>query len=375
ISNYAFSFYIEPLQVEFGWTRTQINGALSMWALGSLTAPFLGRFMDKNGSRQVIVFSLLLMALSFLLRPLMTELWHWYGLSVMQFICFSGAALLPAGRLVGVWFPKTRGRVMGLTMMGNNFGGLVMPPIVSLLLLVGSWQSSYLILGIVTVGLAVFSFFAIREPEVAKDDSRYGTSTSVLTGWTMRQVLRNRAFYVVTLVIVLGNFIYSMVLSQVFVHLTTEGISKGVAAAALSVLAACGMAGKLVFGYITERVPTRFVMMLSFSGQIVGMLLFLNPANPIMMWVGVSLFGFCMGAFGALGPLLVQESFGIKYFGSIMGSISLAMAVSFALGPIIAGLSFDHTGQYHIALYTMIAMLGLGIVLLTQARVRPFGES
>jgi len=369
--NYAFGFFIEPLELEFGWSRTQINASLSLWALGSLTAPVFGRLMDKYGSRPVMMFCLIVVAVSFLLRPFMTELWHWYGLSTLQFLCTSGIAVLPAARLVGVWFPKTRGRVMGLTMMGNNFGGLVVPPIIGAVLVAASWKMGYVTLGIATMVIAAVAFIAVREPGQRNEKmSNGGRPRDVLTAWTVQQVLRNRAFYIVTLAILLGSFIYGMVLSQMFVHLTVEGISVGVATAALSGVAGCGMGGKFVFGYLSERIPTRFVMMLSFVGQISGLLLILNPTNPVMLWLGVPIFGVCMGAFGALGPLLVQENFGIKFFGSIMGLVNLATIVSFALGPIIAGLSFDLTGEYQTAFLVMIGMLGFGIVVLTQAHVR-----
>ena len=48
-SQYAFGLFIEPLQAEFGWTRTQISAGLSFTAVGSLAAPWLGRVMDRRG--------------------------------------------------------------------------------------------------------------------------------------------------------------------------------------------------------------------------------------------------------------------------------------------------------------------------------------
>ena len=126
-SNYAFGFYVEPLEETFGWSRTAISASLSFGAIGSLTAPLLGRFMDNYGARPLLAGSLALFGLSFVLRPLMTELWHFYALSFLQFFMFSGMNMLPAGRLVGLWFPKSKGRAMGFAMMGNNFGGLTVP--------------------------------------------------------------------------------------------------------------------------------------------------------------------------------------------------------------------------------------------------------
>jgi MFS family permease len=192
----------------------------------------------------------------------------------------------------------------------------------------------------------------------------------VLAGWTVRETLRVRAFYIITLVVLLGNFVYTVVVAQVYAHFRAEDVSKAQASIALSVVAAAGMVGKFSFGYLTERIPARFVMMLSFACQIVGLMLMLNPAHPALMWTGVPLFGLGMGAFGALSPLLVQEGFGLKSFGTIMGLVNLATVVPFALGPLLAGLSYDTAGSYKIAFFVMAGMQVVGILLLTQARVR-----
>ena len=384
-SNYAFSLFVEPLEDSFGWRRTYISASLSFMALGSLAGPLLGSLMDRHGARPIMTVSLVLIGLSFVLRPLMTELWHWYGLSALQFIAFSGAAILPAGRLVGLWFPEKRGRVMGITMMGNNFGGLAIPPLVGLALGSGnSWQTAYFTLGLAAIALAVVALVVIVEPgprarALVKKSPSLTPGTGSLTpetgaarvrvieGWTFRQAIRTRAFFAVTVAIMLGNFTYTTVLAHVSVHLEGRDISETSAIWAISVLAASGMAGKVLLGYMTERVAARFVMMVAFGGQIVGIILMMAAVSGGAMWVSVGLFGFFMGSFGALAPLLVQDSFGIKNFGSIMGIISATTVVSFGIGPILAGLSFDFFEGYGPVFVGVAVAFGVAALALTQA--------
>ena len=45
-SNYAFGLYVDPLEGEFGWTRTAIAGSLSFAAIGGLTGPLLGQKLN-----------------------------------------------------------------------------------------------------------------------------------------------------------------------------------------------------------------------------------------------------------------------------------------------------------------------------------------
>lgn len=60
--------------------------------------------------------------------------------------------------------------------------------------------------------------------------------------------------------------------------------------------------------------------------------------------VAVPLFGYFHGAFVALFQLVVQDAFGIRSYGSIMGSINLSTIVPFGIGTILAGAPFDLTG-------------------------------
>ena len=96
---YAFGLFIGPLEEEFGWQRTAISASLAFVAVGSLIAPFLGRYMDGRGARPLMAWSLLIAAASFLFRPFMSQLWHWYVLSFLQYVALAGATNLPAGRL------------------------------------------------------------------------------------------------------------------------------------------------------------------------------------------------------------------------------------------------------------------------------------
>ena len=379
-SNYAFGLFVEPLERSFAWPRTAISASLSFMAVGSLTGPMIGRAMDRYGARPVMTVSLLIFGCSFLLRPFIQELWHLYVLSFVQFVAFSGTAVLPAGRLVGIWFPDSRGRMMGLATMGNNFGGLTMPLLAGLVMASGtdwpvvgggdgaSWQAAFVVIGAISVAIALVSLAVIHErpPPRGSGDVRSRDAKPALRGWTVHEALRTRGFYALTLSMALATFTYSAVLPHVGAHLEIEGLSDAVVLTAVALLAACGMAGKLLFGYVAERITARHTLMLTLTGQCLAVLLMVvEPSHPLV-WVSVSMYGLFMGSFGVLSTLIVQEAYGLRYFGSISGMAGMASVVSMVLGPVLAGASADITGGYGLAFVGIAAMFVVAALALSQ---------
>jgi MFS family permease len=372
---YAFGLFIDPLQDSFGWQRTAVSASLSFAAVGSLTSPLLGKFMDRFGARPLMAVSLTIMGTSFLLRPLMTELWHWYALSFLQYLAFSGSAGLPAGRLVGIWFAKSRGRVMGITTMGNNFGGFIVPLITGFLLASGNWEAAFLILAGLTYFVALLSILVIRERPDRRPgpDGQWavGAIPPELEGWTLREALHSRSFYTIGVALSLGAFTYSAVLPQISDHLISQGMSRTTVPFAISLLAAFGMMGKLSFGYLSERFTARRMLMVSLSGQIVFIAMIVRFPTEPMAWLVAPAFGLFMGAFGALVPLLVQETFGLRNFGTIAGLISTASVIPFFSGPLLAGSSFDIADSYGPGFLIVAVMFALAVATLSQGGAVP----
>ena len=107
--------------------------------------------------------SITLVAIAFLLRSVMTELWQFYLFSAVMFAGLPGATMMPAGRLVNLWFARIRGRIMGIVTAGNNFGSMISVPIVAGLITVVGWRGAYAALAIGLLGIVVLVVLVIRD--------------------------------------------------------------------------------------------------------------------------------------------------------------------------------------------------------------------
>jgi len=377
MTQYAFGEFATPLRDEFGWTNAQLYRSLTLSLVSGLVAPLAGRLIDRIGIRPVMFGSLLLIATGFALRPLISELWHWYLFSAIVYAGFPGATIMPAGKLVGLWFPVTRGRVMGAVTAGNNFGGLTMAPLAAVLIAFISWQGAYITFAITMAVLAVVAWLIVREDiesvdaemrRVGRFDGNVTARAAARAGITMRAAMRTPQFWLITLALVCATFTYQGVLTQLRQHFEESGLAPAVATAGLSVIAGMGIGSKLAFGRASESITARYSMAISVGLQAIGVSLMIVPGNAAVMWLGIIVFGLGFGGLGALIVLVVQEAFGLREFGSIIGAIQVAQIASQAGGPELAGRTRDATGSFDLAFMVVIALFLMGIAALLLAR-------
>ncbi len=377
MTQYSFGEFAGPLKEEFGWTQTQLNLSLAFSFISGILAPFVGNLSDRIGIRPVMFISLLLIASGFLLRPLITELWHWYLFSSLVYAGFPGATIMPVGKMVGLWFPKTRGRVMGAVVAGNNFGGITMPPLAAAIIASLSWEMAYLTFGLIMAALGAVALFVIVEDEnkIESEMNRTGRGdlaqiarAASQTGITVREALMNRNFWLVMIGLVAATFTYQGVLTQLRQHFEESGFTPAVATTAISVIAGMGIGSKLAFGRASENITARIATIISVSLQAIGVFIIAQVDAAPLMWVGIFVFGLGFGGLGALIVLIVQEAFGMKEFGGIMGLMQVGMIASGTGAPLVAGAVHDSTGSFDSSFMLVVGIFVIGIVALVLAR-------
>lgn len=377
MAQYAFGEFAGPLKEQFGWTQTELNYSLVFSFISGLLAPYVGNLSDRIGIRPVMFFSLLLIALGFLLRPFITELWHWYLFSSLVYAGFPGATIMPAGKMVGLWFPRTRGRVMGAVVAGNNFGGVTMPPLAAAIIAALSWEMAYVTFGMIMAALGVVALFIIVEDEnkietemnrTGRADQAHVARAAAKAGLTVKEALRNRNFWLVMIGLVAATFTYQGVLTQLRQHFEESGFAPAVATTAVSIIAGMGIFSKLAFGRASEKITARVATIISVSLQAVGVFIIASADAVPLLWIGIFVFGTGFGGLGALIVLVVQEAFGMKEFGGIMGLMQVGMIASSAGAPFMAGKIHDATDSFDLSFFVVVAIFLLGIVALALAR-------
>jgi predicted MFS family arabinose efflux permease len=186
--------------------------------------------------------------------------------------------------------------------------------------------------------------------------------------WTFSQALRSSTFWIITVAFVMAVTGSMGVLQHQVALLTDRGIPPTAAAAALGLTGGFSVVGKVSLGYLTDRVACRYVTAISFSLQLVGLVLLVVAPSVAWVWLFVVLFGLGMGSVPTLRPLLVGECFGLTAFGPIFGTLVGLVEVGSAVGPILSGYIFDVTQSYDLAFVIYCVMFVVAIACVCFAR-------
>lgn len=401
VSFYSFSLFITAWQDDatLGWSLTAINGSFLIGLPLALTSPLLGRFIDERGARLAMLLGVPLIGGTFILEAFMTEIWH---LWVAQGLLITGqsAAFLGTGKLVGLWFDTDRGRMMGIALAGNNAGGVIMAPMSAIFIESFGWRTTVFVFGVAIIvinSLLIWLWVRDKPEDVIAEARRVGRDREAQTaqallaatrsgsgsdegearppsgsqGVTWQESLRMPAFWLLTLAFVATFASIFAVLNQLGKHLEIVGISTATAGGALGLLGAFGFLGKLIFGFASERFPSRYgfaaICVLQIFGIII-LLLLRTPAEVWLLWPFVAVYGVGFGAVGALMPLVVADTFGLLAYATIFGAQQLILRIVNGGLPPIVGWSVDSSGTYEVAFLATIVSLLIGAVAVVFAR-------
>ncbi len=380
---YAFGLFIVPFDEDFGWSRGQISGAISLhFLLVGLSGPFAGRFMDRGRARTLILVGLALAGTSYLALSMVSALWTLYLLWAVLAVGTAFFGVVPVGVLIARWFHRQRGLATGIAMVGIGLGGLVLAPLIGAVIDGFGWERAATFLGFLLITLPVpFVLLIIRNtpadlgllPDGATGPDGAGTYATDQTTdpvWNIGDALRTPAFWFVGGAFFLASTATVGVLQHQAAFMRDYALAPTIAALGVGITSGVGGLGKLVFGLLADRFPVRYAALASFGCQATGLVLLLLTQQTWALWTYVVLFGIGMGATVVLVPLLVAEVFGTRSFGTLFGSINAVQGLGLAIGPLAGGLIFDAVGSYALAFEASL-FLYLGAAFLVFAARRP----
>jgi MFS family permease len=370
IGFYGHGAILDPLQVQYGWSKGAISAAVTMYfAVSGLMGMVVGRLIDRFGPRPVLIWGSSTIGIGFFLLGRVTELWQFFAVYLLMAIGWTGTSLIPVNTLIANWFIRRRGFALGITMTGLSLGGMALVPFSVYLTSLGGLSTSLPILGaifwVVVIPIALLVVKS-RPSDIGQfpDGDRSLPETRKARGdrvsyafqvrvWGRAEALRTRAFWaIVTAFLLALSGQIAFLVHQVSFLSQTLGASG--AAAAVSLTTGASIIGRLFLGPLADRSDKRYLTMYCFLVQGGAVLLMAYYRQEAVLYLGTLAFGLTMGGIVMMQSLLIGECFGMVSFGTVSGLSGLFSMTGAAFGPLLAGLIFDATRDYRIA-FTLFA--------------------
>ena len=366
---YSQQMFIEPLEQEFHWKRAEISFGYTIFALTAfLCGPLIGAAIDRWGARRVGVPGLLLSGLAFAALGLTgSSLVQWYGLWLVLAIVGLGVKSTVWSAAASNSFSVSRGMALAIILCGSAIAQSLAPLIGNWLIPEYGWRNAYFLIGGCWGGIALIVtalFFHDAGSKKAAPAANAGPAP-VLPGLTFREAIRS----VLIWRIFVANVISSLVGAGASFHLKPIIVSAGVTSSTAAEIAALagisGIAGKLLTGWLLDRIQGDLVPVLSFGLSALGYFFLLNTFGSVpAMALGVLIIGYTSGAGLALTAFLISRYAGLRAFGAVYGALGSMLMLGSAIGPVAAGFIFDHFHSYTVLLLVAIPGAIIGALLL-----------
>jgi sugar phosphate permease len=353
---YAFAVLLKPLAEEFVWSREEVS---SMFGLAAATAavssPFIGFLLDRFGPRRVIVPCLTVFGGGFIALSMASALWHFYAVFLAFGLVANGTAQMAYTSTVASWFDRRRGTAFALMHSGGAVGAMLVPPVVDVLTRSFGWRWACTTLGttVLSVGLPTVALLIRNRPSVLP---RVGDPEVI--GSSFRDGLHSRVLWTLMIVLAAVSVAKTGAVAHLAAMFTDRGMSSSRAAVAASAVGAASLVGRLLSGWLLDRLPASRV---SFALLVVASLGLFTLAEAETFAGGMTavvLLGFGVGGQANVTPYLMARCFGLRAFSTLYGLSWMAHALAGAGGPIVMGRAFDDSGSY------TTVLLGFGVAML-----------
>ncbi len=360
---YGLPLYYDFMVREFGWSRTQVTSgnAISKLLVGPIFGFFAGWIVDRFGPRRLMLAGILMAGGALVGLAHTTALWMFYLFYVFNALGYVCGGPLPNQVLLSRWFDRSRGKAMGFAYLGIGVGGTLVPLLSARLVAAFGWRDALQALGIVIIVLALpFAYFVRESPE---DDHVKPQSEGTAP---IAHVFRAPAFYLLALgsmasIAAVGGTNQHLKLFLSLDHHYTQRD----AASVISTVLAFSIAGRLLMGWLADRVAKKRVMILIYLLIAGSIPLLFVASDARAMYAFAVVFGLGLGGEYMIIPLMAAELFGVNVLGRLMGVVLTADGVAEAVAPLGVGYLRDVTGSYRTGFVVLIAVALAGAVAIS----------
>ena len=182
--------------------------------------------------------------------------------------------------------------------------------------------------------------------------------------WTRIQAMKTSAFWLVSMSFAVASFAFQGINISMAPYMQDLSYSDAIVAIALFFRAIVMTIGLPIMGLIAEKAQYALVRLLPFALQGTGSLFLLFGENPIILFVGLAIYGLGVTGIGVTQEVIWANYFGRYSLGRVRSAGFVATFGAGATGPIFMNLVYDFLGSYKPALMLFLLFFFVASILI-----------
>ena len=368
---YAWSVFNKALVTESGWSAAEASAPYATATITfSICLLIAGILQDRMGPRLILLLGTTLtgvgmIASSFIDSPMMLNIT--FGIVTGAGIGFGYACLSPSAMK---WFhPSKKGMVCGIIAAGFGLAAIYLAPLTSMLIGQMGIQSSFLILGIGILAIAVPLAATINNPpEGYQPKQPNGTETKAQSSnqqdgdldW--KAMLKTPQFYSPWVMYAFAASVGLRVIGNI-TNIASVQANLPNAVYLASVLAIFNSGGRIAAGMLADKIGGIRTLLLAFIIQGINMVLFAAFDSELTLVIGTAVTALGYGTLLAVFPTITAEFYGLKNYGTNYGVLYTSWGIGGAIGAAIVGFSMTSGEGYTLAYSISAALMGVCVLL------------
>lgn len=339
-------------------------------SVGPVTMISGGWFNDRLGPRRVIAVGGLMWGGGMFLAGFAKSL----GFLLVTYGLVGGLGLgMAYGSTISTsvkFFPDKRGLIGGITTAVYGASSVILPPIMTRVVEKTDAAFAFKAIGICFTVIIVLSTCFLQQCPDGYRPVGWNPPVNAAGGsacdMDWKQMVRTKEFYIMLVLLTCGAFSGMMVISQASpVAQNMVGMSVAAAGGAVSVLALFNASGRILAGYISDRIGRINTLMAACVLSIFGLfLLYISGTGTLpTFYTGISIVGFCFGSFMGVYPGFTVDQFGARHNSANYGIMFIGFALAGYFGPQIMRNVYNATGAYQNAFLVACGLSAAGAAL------------
>ena len=350
--------FILPVTEAFDITRGTFSLASSARSLVSFFSLLIsGIFVSRLGNRKMMLIGLTLGITGFLISA---------GSSNIGFIALANIILgfgdglcstSAASRIVCDWFHRYQGSILGITSAATGLGGSFVCLLLTGAMSGNGWRAGYLCAAILVLvaGILVLLFIRSHPNDMGLTPYGFGyvskkaknkVSQDHWHGYSMKQLARRPAFYLMLLVTFLSATCIYLMFSVIVPHVQDRGLSAGDASTLQSAMLTLLAVSKVLVGILSDKIGSKPVTILCLLAAAASLWMMADVSNMTEAWIILVIYGFALTLAAVIPPLLAHTLFGYASYNKCIGIITAMTSLGSLVAAPISNMCFDRLGSY-----------------------------